>query len=113
MGAFFTNLQIRNASTRAICSALPKLTEDRAYVSPESRGWVTVYPEATEDQSETIRGIASGLSKTLKADVLGFLVHDSDIAMYWLYQNGRLTDEFNSAPDYFGERVDEKTSASM
>jgi hypothetical protein len=110
MGAFFTNLQIRNASTRAICAALPKLTQSRAYVSPERNGWVTVYAEATEDQNEqTLCVIAGGLSKTLQTDVFGFLVHDSDIALYWLYRSGVLTDEFNYAPDYFGERVDEKT----
>jgi len=114
MGAFFTNLQIRNASTQAICAALPKLTQSRAYVSPERNGWVTVYPEATEDQNEkTICAIAGGLSQTLKADVLGFLVHDSDIAMYWLFRNGALTDEFNCAPEYFGEHVNEKTRARV
>jgi len=114
MGAFFTNLQIRNASTQAICASLPKVTQSRAYVSPQANGWVTVYPEATEDQNEkTMCAIARGLSKTLKTDVLGFLVHDSDIAMYWLFHDGALTDEFNSAPDYFGEGVDGKTCARV
>jgi len=114
MGAFFTNLQVRHASSKAICAALPKLTESRAYVSPEGNGWVTVYLEATEDQNDkTLCAIAGRLSKNLKTDVLGFLVHDSDIAAYWLYRNGTLTDEFNSAPDYFGERVDEKTRARV
>ena len=37
----------------------------------------------------------------------------SDIALYWLYRNGMLTDEFNCAPDYFGERVDDATRARM
>ncbi len=110
MGAFFTNFQVRNVSTRKVCAAVPKLTDSRGYVSPESNGWITVYLEATEAQNdETFHNIASGLSKSLKADVLGFLVHDSDIAAYWLYRNGTLTDEFNSAPDYFGEDVDDKT----
>lgn len=110
MGAFFTNLQIHNDSTKAVCAALPKLTDSRAYVSPESNSWVTVYLEATEDQNdETLRNITSGLSKALKTDVLSFLVHDSDIAAYWIYRNGTLMDEFNSAPDYFGEDVDDKT----
>lgn len=114
MGAFFTNLQVRHASTKAICSALPKLTNARAYVSPESNGWVTVYTEATEDQNDkTLRAIAVGLSKSLKADVLAFLVHDSDIAAYWLYCNGALTDEFDSAPDCFGQKVNEKTRARV
>jgi len=114
MGAFFTNLQIRSTSTQAVCAALPKLTDSRAYVSPEGNGWVTVYLEATEDQNDkTLRTIAGGLSQSLQADVLGFLVHDSDIAAYWLFQNGRLTDEFDSAPDYFGARVDAKTRARV
>lgn len=103
MGAFFTNLQVRGASTEAICNVLPKLTTARAYVSPQSNGWVTVYPEATETQSDTICAMAEGLSKMFKTDVLGFLVHDSDIAIYWLYRCGDLLDHFNSAPDYFDE----------
>jgi hypothetical protein len=110
MGASFTNLHIRNAATQAICATLPKLTPSRAYVSPPSNGWVTVYLEVTEDQNEkTLCAFASGLSRTLKTDVLGFLVHHSDIAAYWLYRNGVLTDEFNSAPDYFGGSIDDAT----
>jgi hypothetical protein len=40
--------------------------------------------------------------------VLAFLVHDSSIACYWLYRCGELADEFNSAPDYFSESVNEQ-----
>jgi hypothetical protein len=109
MGAFFTNLHVRNSSTEAVCEALPKLTQSRAYVSPPTNGWVTVYTETTEDQDEKkLCALAKGLSTTLKADVLGFLVHDSSIACYWLYACGELTDQFNSAPDYFGESVNEQ-----
>jgi hypothetical protein len=114
MGSFFTNLHIRNASTAAICAVLPKLIDGRAYVSRESCGWVTVYCEATEDQDdETMRELAGGLSKMLRTEALGFLVHDSDIAMYWLYRDGVLADEFNSAPDYFGGHVSEKTRVRL
>ena len=70
MGAFFTNFQVRNVSTKKICAAVPKLTDSRGYVSPESNGWVTVYLEATDDQNdETLRTIVGGLSISLKADV--------------------------------------------
>jgi len=34
MGAFFTNLQVRDASSQAICAALSRLADGRAYVSP-------------------------------------------------------------------------------
>jgi hypothetical protein len=29
------------------------------------------------------------------------LVHDSDFLCYWLFENGKVVDEFNSCPDYF------------
>ena len=110
MGAFFTNIQVRNGATKAICSALPRLTTSRAYVSPPRNGWVTVYAEATEDQSDPpMLSLAEGLSRMFKTDVLGLLVHDSDIAMYWLYRCGEPLDQFNSLPDYFGETVDDET----
>jgi hypothetical protein len=109
MGAFFTNLHVRNSSTEAICESLPKLTQLRAYVSPPTNGWVTIYIEATEDQDEKkLCTLAEGMSKTLKAEVLAFLVHDSSIVCYWLYSCGELADQFNSAPDYFGETVNEQ-----
>ncbi len=102
MGAFFTNLQIRKSSQQAVCAAFQKMNQGRAYVSPDAADWVTVYSEVTEDQNdETLRQIASGLSRTLKTDVVAFLVHDSDIALYWLFRSGDLIDQFNSAPNYF------------
>src|SRR5437868_304878 len=109
MGASFTNIHVRNSSTPAVCAALPTVTPSRAYVSPAENGWVTVYTEVTEDQDDKkLRAIASGLSKMLGADVLAFLVHDSSVALYWLYRCGELADQFNSAPDYFGETISEQ-----
>lgn len=101
---------MRNASIQAVCGALPKLTPSRAYVSPATNGWVTIYTEATEDQDlGKLCALGGSLSKTLNADVLAFLVHDSSVALYWLYRCGDLDDEFNSAPDYFGESVNDET----
>jgi len=53
------------------------------------------------------------LSKALKTDVLGFLVHGSDVAMYWLYRSGELMEEFNSNPNWGGAQVDEETRARV
>jgi hypothetical protein len=114
MGASFTNLHVRSAPTQSVCDALPKITPSRAYISRPSNSWVTVYTEVTEDQDDKkLRAIASELSKTLKADVLAFVVHDSSIAMYWLYRNGTLADEFNSAPEYFGNHVSNEERARV
>ena len=39
------------------------------------------------------------------------MVHDSDIACYWLYDGGKLLDEFNSCPDYFDDDGGERGAA--
>jgi hypothetical protein len=44
----------------------------------------------------------------METTVFAFLVHDSDVAVYWLYQNGTLADEFNSAPDYFDKNISDQ-----
>jgi hypothetical protein len=110
MGSFFTNFQVRTASTTAVASLLPKVTSGRAYVSQPKNGWITVYAEESESQDDAVlKRIGQGLSRSLKTDVFSFLLHDSDIAMYSLYRSGDLVDEFNSCPDYFGDDVDEPT----
>ena len=110
MGAFLTNYQVRSKSSPAVVKALSALLESSAYVSPEKGGWVTVYDESSEKQDEAVlTRIAAGLSRELHTAVFGFLVHDSDIAAYWLYQDGMLADQFNSAPDYFDDDIDDET----
>jgi hypothetical protein len=109
MGASFTNYQIRSTSVAAVKKALEPLIKSRAYISPEKNGWITVYDETSDERSEALTRIGPALSKSLETAVFAFLVYDSDVAMYWLYQNGTLEDEFNSAPDYFEEDVDENS----
>jgi hypothetical protein len=89
---------------------MEKLATSRAAISPPKNGWVTVYDEESDSQNDSIiHRIALGLSRSLKTDVLAFLVHDSDIARYWLYRSGSLLDEYNSEPGHFGEEVDDET----
>ncbi len=114
MGAFITNCHVRSDSTDAVCKALKPFVRARAYVSPPKNGWVTVYDEASDKQDqETLCRITRQLSKTLRADAIAFMVHDSDIAQYWLYRRGAIADEFNSCPDYFGNEVHEATRARV
>src|SRR5436190_17693233 len=108
MGSFYTNFQVRGDSTPAVLSALRPLIESRAYVSPPTGRWITVYDEASDDQDDAIiEEVGTGVSRALKTTVLAFLVHDSDIFRYWLFESGKLIDEFDSDPEYFGRHVDE------
>jgi hypothetical protein len=104
MGAFFTNYQVRSESPPDAARALARLTAGPAVVSPASGGWVTVYDEPSDAQDlDLLRRTAMGLSRALSTAVFAFLVHDSDVLIYLLYESGGLADEFNSCPDYFGE----------
>lgn len=49
--------------------------------------------------------VARFLSKTLKAPVFLFHIHDGDFWMYTLFVNGRLLDRFNPMPDYWRDDV--------
>src|SRR5207249_11448422 len=111
MGSFYTNYQVRSDSMPAVVKALGPLVQARAYISPPSGGWVTVYDEASDDQDDTIiQELGAALSGALKTSVLAFLVHDSDVFRYWLFRKGELIDEFDSDPEYFGKPEDETTS---
>lgn len=99
MGGFYTNYTLRGPSQNAVASAL---AGRKAIVSPESSGCVVAYDEKSDDQDgEAIAALASQLSGTLHCPVLAVLDHDDDILWYQLYEDGKLTDEYDSTPGYF------------
>lgn len=99
MGGFYTNYTLRGPSQKAVASAL---AGRKAMISPESSGCVVAYDEASDDQDqEAIAALASHLSGSLHCPVLAVLDHDDDILWYQLYEDGKLTDEYDSTPGYF------------
>lgn len=109
MGAFFTNYQVRSNSAEEVIRVVAAAAKGRAYVSPPKNGWVTVYDEASDDQDENeLRRLAMVISKELSTCVFAFLDHDSDILLYFLYEQGQAVDEYNSSPDYF-QQANERT----
>jgi len=99
MGGFYTNYTLRGPSQRAVASAL---AGRKAIVSPESSGCVVAYDEASDDQDgQAIAALALHLSRSLHCPVLAVLDHDDDILWYQLYEDGKLTDEYDSTPGYF------------
>ncbi len=104
MGASFTNCHIRSFDSAACLKAVTGLARSRALVTDPKNGWITVYDETSESQDlGEIRRIARGLSSKLATDVFAFLLHGSDVFVYLLYRSGKLIDQFNSRPDYFGD----------
>jgi len=104
MGLFCVNFHFRTTDDRALSEALNRRGITRYHVVPAKSGWTSLYEEqASEQDDRRIRDLASGLSEDLHVAAIAFLVHDSDIACYWLFDNGQLLDEYNSDPDYFGD----------
>jgi hypothetical protein len=99
MGGFYTNYTLRGPSQQAVAMAL---AGRKAVVAPESNGCVVAFDEASDDQDqEGIADLASRLSGSLHCPVLAVLDHDDSILWYRLYEDGNLTDEYDSSPGYF------------
>jgi hypothetical protein len=120
MGSFFTNVQVRRSrysSLENIERALDELAKqagmirgttgalayDRTIIVHAGAGdWISVYDEATEDQSpDNLDMLAAKLSAATESTAVSILVHDSDILLLGLFVNGQKLDEFNNNPDYF------------
>jgi hypothetical protein len=99
MGAFFVNYQIRSTDQAAVADIAGQLVQIRGYVSPPKNGWVTLYDEASESQDAyEIGRVGSDLSAALNTAVFAFLVSDSTLFVYYLFENGDLNDEYHSTP---------------
>jgi hypothetical protein len=97
-------MHVRTSDDGAVSTSLDRRTTAGRHVLPAKGGWVSVYEELASQQDESrIRDLAGALSRDLRAVGIAFLVHDSDIACYWLFERGRLLDEYNSRPDYFDD----------
>ena len=114
MGLFCVNLHFRTTDDKALSDALGRRGVSRYRVVPAKSGWTSLYEEqASEQDDRRIRDLAGGLSEDLQVPAIAFLVHDSDIACYWLFDGGRLLDEYNSCPDYFDDGATDDGSPSL
>lgn len=104
MGLFCVNMHFQTTDDNALSAALNRRGVSRYEILPAKGGWTSLYEErASEQDDERIRDLAGGLSEDLDVAAISFLVHDSDVACYWLFDKGRLLDQYNSCPDYFDD----------
>lgn len=100
MGAFIVNFNVRSNDRHSVEKTLRDMKVAAAWVTAPKNGWITVYEERASGQDEErIQELSQRLSAS--AAVVALLVHDSDVLCYWLYERGKLLDEYNSCPDYF------------
>jgi hypothetical protein len=103
MGNFYVNFSVKREDPARVAAAL-KEAGCKAFVTPAINGYVVVCEEESDTQDEAaIERVGTRLSRAAEAPVLAVLNHDDDTLCYWLFEDGRVSDSFNSCPDYFGE----------
>lgn len=100
MGTFYVNHTVRAPQDRVI--AFLKKEGRTAFVSPTFNGYTVVCDRQCDDQDPVaITRLGQKLSKHLESPVLAVLNHDDAILCYWLFEQGRLIEEYDSFPDCF------------
>jgi hypothetical protein len=99
MGNFYVNFNVRGPEPKAVAT---RLKGRSAFVSPVDSGCVVVFDELADAQDDSVvRKLGGKLSRALRCPVLAVLNHDDDVLRYWLFVDGTLEDEYDSAPGYF------------
>jgi hypothetical protein len=103
MGNFYVNFTVKSDASQPVVYTL-KRAQLNAIVTTPSRGGVVVFEEGSDTQElRAIETVGELLAREVGAPILGILNHDDDILCYWLWNQGRLIDSYNSCPDYFEE----------
>jgi len=114
MGNFYVNFSVKSTDQAAVIAALDQARRT-AFVSPVIDNYVVVFDRDADEQAlEPILTVGALLSQSTGAPVFAVLNHDDDVLLYWLFEHGALTDEYNSDPAYGGddEFVDQATPTS-
>ncbi len=110
MGSFIVSFHAKTPNRDKVLAAFKPLAAKNAYVTDAKNGWVSFYDSAASGQDDAlITRISGDISKQAACPVIAFLVHDSDFLIYWLYDQGRSVDTFNSCPEYFEDEEEEST----
>ena len=103
MGNFYVNFSVRSTDTDKIATALEE-DEQLCLITPPSNGYSVIFDRESDGQDpESIAAVGQVLSASVGAVVFAVLNHDDDILCCWLFENGKLSDYYNSAPHYFGD----------
>ena len=74
----------------------------RVMVSPAYGQWVSLFDwHCDQRDTDTLTDLAVHVSRSIEGVVLAFQVQDSDLAEYWLFNQGNEVDHYTSNTEYF------------
>ena len=100
---------------RAVRRFLPRLGGTaRTDVKPPRNGWITVYDELCDRDRYAHRRFGAELSERLGVPAVALRLEDGAVVRYYLFERGRMVDEYLSVPAYYGEvtKADELSLAA-
>jgi hypothetical protein len=101
MGNWYTNVAVKGAQQSDVVAVLEELGR-RAYVTPETSGWIVVYDQQTDDFDLSIlESLALTLSTSLSCTALASCNADDDVLWLALYENGILSTRYASSRKEF------------
>jgi hypothetical protein len=116
MGNWYTNVAVQGAQQSDVVAVLEELAR-RAYVTPETSGWIVVYDQQTDDfDLGILESLTLTLSTRLSCTALASCNADDDVLWLALYENGILSTRYASSRKEFedgGEFPDLKDVAQV
>ena len=101
MGNWYTNVSVQGAQQSDVVALLEELGR-RAYVTPETSGWVVVYDQQTDEfDLGILESLALTLSMRLSCTALASCNADDDVLWLALYENGVLSTRYTSSRKSF------------
>jgi len=90
---------------RAVRQFVPRMPggSKGSVVAPPRNGWIGVYDELADRNSEMLRRLAREISDRMGAVVLLLGVEEGQVVRFVLLERGRTMDEYLSVPEYYGE----------
>lgn len=101
MGNWYTNVSVKGAQQSDVVALLEELGR-RAYVTPETSGWIVVYDQQTDEfDLGVLESLALTLSTRLSCIALASSNADDDVLWLALYENGSLSTRYASSRKSF------------
>jgi hypothetical protein len=101
MGNWYTNVAVKGAQQTDVVAVLEELGR-RAYVTPETSGWIVVYDQQTDEfDLGILESLALTLSTRLSCTALASFNADDDVLWLALYENGSLSTRYASSRKAF------------
>jgi hypothetical protein len=101
MGNWYTNVAVKGAQQTLVVALLEELGR-RAYVTPETSGWIVIYDQQTDEfDLGILESLALTLSTRLSCTTLASCNADDDILWLALYENGNLSTRYASSRKTF------------